>query len=163
MRRQQMTFSARATATFTTAAAALILTTFASTAPAAESPAAAPTSQPAATQPARVEAIGVERFKKIAADGGDRVVLLDVRTPKEFAEGHIAGAVNLDVQDPQFGAKLAKLDRDKTYLVYCRSGRRSASACGIMNEQRFPAGRQYNLRGGITAWQQAGNPVESPK
>ncbi|HYD51371.1 MAG TPA: rhodanese-like domain-containing protein [Gemmatimonadaceae bacterium] len=57
-----------------------------------------------------------------------RAVLLDVRTPAEFAAGHLAGAVNLDVQAPDFAERAAELKRGTPYVVYCRSGARSARA-----------------------------------
>ena len=55
-------------------------------------------------------------------------VLLDVRTPTEFADGHLHGAVNLDIQSPDFVARAAALAPDTPYVVYCRSGARSARA-----------------------------------
>lgn len=60
--------------------------------------------------------------------------IIDVRTPAEFADGRVQGAVNLDVQDASFGASLAKLDKNAEYIVYCRSGNRSAIAVQIMAE-----------------------------
>jgi len=78
-------------------------------------------------------------------------VLLDVRTPKEVAEGHIPGAVFIDVNSPEFESEIEKLDKQKTYLVYCRSGARSAKACRIMATRGFKI-PLYNLAMGITAW-----------
>lgn len=60
--------------------------------------------------------------------------IIDVRTPAEFADGRVEGAVNLDVQDAGFEASLAKLDKNAEYIVYCRSGNRSAIAVQIMAE-----------------------------
>jgi len=60
-------------------------------------------------------------------------VLIDVRTPGEFAEGHLEGAINLPVELPGFAAEVAALDPSLEYLVYCRTGRRSAAAIGIMD------------------------------
>jgi phage shock protein E len=60
-------------------------------------------------------------------------VLIDVRTPAEFAEGHLEGAINIPVELPTFAAQVAELDPDLEYLVYCRSGRRSAVAIEIMD------------------------------
>lgn len=77
-------------------------------------------------------------------------IILDVRTPGEVAQGAIKGAVNIDVSAPDFKEQIAKLDKEKTYLVYCRSGARSARACGIMCEGGF--GKLVNLQGGYMAW-----------
>jgi rhodanese-related sulfurtransferase len=76
-------------------------------------------------------------------------VLLDVRTAGEIAAGKIEGALSLDFFDPTFDQKLGKLDKAKTYFVYCRSGQRSANACRSMHEMGFA--KLYNLAGGILA------------
>ena len=85
-------------------------------------------------------------------------VVLDVRTPEEFAKGHLKGAVLLDFKSPDFAAKLGVLDKSKTYLVHCAVGGRSAKACEQMHELGFL--RVANLEGGIKAWEAAGKPVE---
>lgn len=77
-------------------------------------------------------------------------VILDVRTPGEFASGRIPKAINIDVTGNSFTAQIAKLDPQKNYLVYCRSGMRSAKACGIMAENGFT--HLFNLSGGISSW-----------
>ena len=77
-------------------------------------------------------------------------VIIDVRTPEEFAEGYIENAVNIDFYAETFRDELNKLDKDKTYFIYCRSGNRSGSALDIMAELNFR--EVYNLSGGITAW-----------
>ena len=64
-------------------------------------------------------------------------VIVDVRTPAEFAEGHLEGAVNIDVSAPDFRAQLAELDPSAEYVVYCRSGNRSAQAISIMRDAGF--------------------------
>ena len=81
-------------------------------------------------------------------------VLLDVRTPEEFADGHLVGATLINYYDDDFRAQLTGLDRDTTYYVYCRSGKRSAGAQQIMEELGFR--RVVNLAGGFQAWQEAG-------
>lgn len=78
-------------------------------------------------------------------------VLLDVRTPKEIAEGHLPGAIFIDINDPGFEAEINKLDKQKTYLVYCRSGARSAKACRMMATRGFKI-PLYNLAMGISGW-----------
>jgi rhodanese-related sulfurtransferase len=90
--------------------------------------------------------------------GNSAFTILDVRTAEEFATGHITGAVNLDVQDPSFGASLAALDPAATYLVYCHSGNRSATATAQMEAAGF--GDVHELDGGVTAWSAAGLPLE---
>lgn len=83
--------------------------------------------------------------------------LLDVRTPEEYAEGHIAGAVNIDVQSDDFQQLAEKeLSKDATILVYCRSGRRSLHAAEILTRLGY---RVVNLKGGILDWQDSGLPV----
>lgn len=78
-------------------------------------------------------------------------VVLDVRTAAEFQSGHIPGAKNIDIMGPSFAQQVAKLDKSKNYLLYCRSGNRSGAACGLMAKQGFE--HLSNLRGGIGAWQ----------
>lgn len=63
--------------------------------------------------------------------------VLDVRTASEFAEGHVQGARNLDIQNGDFEKALATLDKDATYNVYCRSGNRSAAAVEMMRNAGF--------------------------
>ena len=85
------------------------------------------------------------------------VVILDVRTPGEFASGHISGAINIDVESGNFEAEIANLDKSKTYAVYCRSGRRSAIATDTMAGLGFA--HLHNLDGGLEAWTAAGQPL----
>ena len=100
--------------------------------------------------------IGVEEFARLAADHQN--VILDVRTPHEYQMGHLAGSFNLDINAPDFSERIKALDRNKTYLVHCASGVRSARACGKLAQLDFP--KLYNLAGGIKAWIKAGQPVE---
>ncbi|MDH5609692.1 MAG: rhodanese-like domain-containing protein [Cyclobacteriaceae bacterium] len=78
-------------------------------------------------------------------------VILDVRTRAEQQGGVINGQRNMNVMDPMFKDQAAKLDKSKTYLVYCRSGARSARACSILGKLGFE--QVYNLRGGYMAWE----------
>lgn len=84
--------------------------------------------------------------------------IVDVRTPEEFAEGHIAKAVNMNVNDTDFESKIATLDKEKPVMVYCRSGVRSAKAAGILKEKGFK--QVYDLDGGIIGWNEANKPTE---
>lgn len=88
----------------------------------------------------------------------DEGTILDVRTPAEFAEGHIADATVVDWNDPSFPSRVAELDKSKRYLVYCRSGSRSAQAVAAMREMGFTDITE--LQGGVIAWEAAGLPLE---
>jgi rhodanese-related sulfurtransferase len=85
------------------------------------------------------------------------VVVLDVRTAGEFASGHIENAINIDVESSDFDSKIAKLDKNVEYAVYCHSGRRSGIATEKMAKTGFT--KISNLVGGIQAWQAAGFPL----
>ena len=98
---------------------------------------------------ANVQNIDAEAFQEIRKNNPD-AVLLDVRTHMEHNNGHIPGSILLNLQDALFHHKLDDLDRDKHYLLYCRSGNRSMMACRIMDNKGFR--HLYNLRGGIIRW-----------
>ncbi len=100
------------------------------------------------TDSAPYQDLSVADFK--AKMNGPDVILLDVRTPAEIAEGKIEGALELDIQSPDFAQKIDELNKEKTYLVYCRSGGRSSKACTMMADKGFK--KLYNLDGGFTAW-----------
>jgi rhodanese-related sulfurtransferase len=89
--------------------------------------------------------------------GDPRFVLLDVRTPKEFHAERIEGAVMVDYLSPAFRNEMAKLDREKTYLVYCRTGNRTVGALKVMRELGFR--NVLHLASGITKWKEAGFPT----
>lgn len=84
-------------------------------------------------------------------------VILDVRTPEEFADGHIERAINLDFYAGPFRDELEALDRDKTYLLHCRSGNRSSNTLNIMKELNFL--EIYHMTGGSIEWQAEGLPM----
>ena len=83
-------------------------------------------------------------------------IIIDVRTPEEFAGGHLDDAINLNFNSDAFRDELNKLDKDKTYLIYCRSGNRSAKAHAVMEELGF---REVYDMGGIIDWTAEGFPV----
>lgn len=85
------------------------------------------------------------------------VVVVDVRTPAEYAAGHIQGAVNIDVEAPTFDSAISTLDRNATYVVYCHSGRRSSIATDAMAKAGFT--HVYNLSGGFSDLAAAGGTV----
>jgi len=84
-------------------------------------------------------------------------VILDLRTSKEFLDEYIENAVNLDYYSNTFRNDLDKLDKNKTYLIYCRSGSRSGNALNITKELGFK--EAYNMLGGITKWKSEGLPT----
>ena len=84
-------------------------------------------------------------------------VILDVRTPEEFSGEYIGNAVNLDYYSNTFKNDLDKLNKNKTYLIYCRSGRRSENALNIMKDLDFK--EVYNVLGGIIKWKSEGLPA----
>lgn len=100
-------------------------------------------------KPAKYENIDVSKFKEMM-DNPDTVIL-DVRAPSEVDKGAIPGHLNINFLSLNFGSKIKDLDKEKTYLVYCRSGARSASACKKMSKLGFE--KLYNLSGGILAWE----------
>ena len=95
--------------------------------------------------------------EKLQAD--NNAVILDVRTEDEWNDGIIPNAINIDIYKGQgFIYQVEELDKSKNYYVYCRSGGRSAQACGIMNQMGFET--TYNLMGGFSEWE---GPVDMPK
>lgn len=96
-----------------------------------------------------IESIGTDEY--VEMEPKEDVLVIDVRTPDEIAQGYIAGAdYFINIYDKNFKEKANALDKDKTYIVYCRSGARSANAIKQMNEMGFK--HLYNLTGGIMAW-----------
>ncbi|MCB0574532.1 MAG: rhodanese-like domain-containing protein [Saprospiraceae bacterium] len=94
-----------------------------------------------------------ERHLKTTAE----VQLVDVRTPAEYADGHLAGARNIDYYDDHFTSLIGQLDKDKPVMVYCAKGGRSASAAEKFHNAGFKD--VLDLDGGIIAWKEAGMPV----
>ncbi len=105
--------------------------------------------------PSAVEKLSIEEFAVKTQETG--VVVLDVRTPMEFAEGHLEKAVNVDFQSGSFEVEVSKLDRDVTYAVYCRSGNRSGQAVKQMADLGFKS--LYDMDGGVIEWTAAGKPI----
>jgi rhodanese-related sulfurtransferase len=100
--------------------------------------------------------LDVKQFEQKLA--GSNTVIIDVRTPQEFAEGHIEGAMNIDFYDNHFENKINAIDKSKTILVYCKSGNRSGKAATILAKNKFK--NVYDLSGGITNWIASGKSVE---
>ena len=100
----------------------------------------------------KIQTIGVEEFTKVIAH--EDVRLIDVRTPKEYAEGHIAGAENIDVKAADFAERIKDINGE--VAVYCRSGKRSLMAADLLAKQGCTV---YNFDGGILVWQKVGKPT----
>jgi len=107
---------------------------------------------------AATEDVNVEEFASVIEGPG--IVILDVRTPEEFAQGHIAGSININVESPDFTSKVEQLDKSQTYAVYCRSGRRSGVATQQMESLGFTS--LYNMNGGVIDWAGAGFELVTP-
>jgi phage shock protein E len=106
------------------------------------------------TSPSAMD-LSVSEFSSKVTEAG--VITLDVRTPGEFNEGHIEGALLVDFQSGNFENEIASLDKGKTYAVYCRSGNRSGQAVKVMSDAGFTD--LYNLDGGVIDWASAGLPL----
>ncbi len=89
--------------------------------------------------------------------GSDNFVIIDVRTPGEFNGGHLAGAVNINSASGDFSDRIQAMDRNKIYLVYCRTSHRSSAVMPLFQKLGFK--RVYNLEGGIVAWVSKGYEV----
>ncbi len=116
------------------------------------------TAQEQPEQARNIVTLSVEDGYKLINDnkGNPDFVIIDVRTPEEYAEAHIADAVNIDVKSPDFTTEVQKLDKTKTYVLYCRSGKRAARALVAMDDLEFM--NVYNISG-IMQWQEKGYPV----
>ncbi len=90
----------------------------------------------------------------VIAAGGDDLLVLDIRTPEEFAEGHIDGALNIDFYAPDFGDRLAELDPDARYVMYCRSDNRTGQTMPMLEELGFADVAEVD--GGVLAWAEVG-------
>jgi len=104
-----------------------------------------------------VQVVDPQTFLTTSAQSG--VVTVDVRTPAEYAAGHLDGATNIDAEAPTFDAEIAKLDKNSTYTVYCHSGRRSGIATETMSKAGFT--HVYNLKGGYPDLVSAGAKVST--
>lgn len=108
----------------------------------------------APTAPERVDAT---MFSALVATAG--VTVIDVRTPEEFAQSHIQGAVNYNVEGPDFANQIMALDPAGIYAVYCQSGNRSQPAVAQLSSAGI--NNIYELESGIGGWENAGFPVVS--
>lgn len=114
--------------------------------------------KPAVPAKAAASAVAPGAALKLLQEKGD-VVALDVRTSREFGEGHIHGATNIDSRSADFRDRLAALDRSKTYLVHCTRGlKRTADTATTLRELGFT--RVLTIEGGLKAWEADGKPLE---
>jgi rhodanese-related sulfurtransferase len=100
--------------------------------------------------------ISAADFEKRRTNG--KAPVLDVRSPEEFAKGHITGAMNADIYSPDFPAKAARFDQQKPILVNCHLGSRGAIAAAELARLGFK--NVFNLEGGLNAWEKAGHQAE---
>lgn len=94
----------------------------------------------------------VERQQQADAE----LVVLDVRSPEEFAAGHVPGAINIPYD--RIAERLMDVPRDKDVVVYCQSGRRAGIAAQVLAEHGYT--RLFHLEGDIAAWKASGRPLE---
>jgi rhodanese-related sulfurtransferase len=99
--------------------------------------------------------LNVSEFSQKITEPG--VIIVDVRTPEEFASGHIEGALNIDFNSGNFANEITRLNPSETYAVYCRSGSRSGQAASIMHKAGFHD--VSNLNGGVIDWTNDGLPL----
>lgn len=104
--------------------------------------------------------ISVQEAIKLIEENIDntKFIILDVRTGEEYKAGHIENSINIDYKSPKFKENVSNLDKEKIYLTYCRSGRRSANSAEIMEDLGFE--NIYMIEGGIVAWDKAGLPIK---
>jgi rhodanese-related sulfurtransferase len=90
-------------------------------------------------------------------DGDNDFAILDIRTPGEFKSGHLPDSVLIDFYSKTFAEKISRLDKNKTYLIYCRSGNRSARSLGLFQNLKFQ--KVYHMASGIIGWNAEGLPL----
>ncbi len=112
-----------------------------------------------ACRPLVTTTLEVELFEKTINQTFDPQ-FVDVRTPKEYSEGYIPGAINIDIKAATFDSLISTLDKTRPVFVYCRSGKRSLEAANVLEKSKFKV--VYNLDGGINAWKDKGKPVIIP-
>ena len=102
-----------------------------------------------------IQVLSLAEFEKMSAKRKTKI--LDVRTPEEVAEGHLLGSSTVNFLSPDFSKEVQALNKNKTYLLYCRSGTRTRKAADAMQKIGFK--HVYMLEGGINAWKDAGKEV----
>ena len=129
--------------------------------PAATAQPATPATPAATAQPAtttvHLAQVSQEALVEMQARKDSHVFVLDVRTPQEFAAGHVPGAVNIPYD--QVASRLGEIPKDDEVVLYCQSGRRAGLAAEVLADNGY--GRLAHLDGDMRGWQQAGRPVET--
>jgi len=124
-------------------------------------PQGAPAPNAATAQPATPKVpmaqVSQDALVKMQADKGSQVFILDVRTPKEFAEGHVPGAVNIPYD--QVESRLGEIPKDDEIVLYCHSGRRAGLAAETLAANGYA--KLAHLEGDMQGWQKAGRPVQA--
>lgn len=100
--------------------------------------------------------VDAEGAAKLISEG--KVVIVDVRSKEEFGDGHLKGALNIDILESDFEAKLGKLDKNKPVLVHCQAGGRSTRSLPVFEKLGFT--QVFHLDGGYGGWVEAGKPVD---
>jgi len=108
-------------------------------------------------QSSDIKALSPLEFEGLMKNKG-AVRIIDVRSPEEMAEGYLINAINIDYKNDIFKDEISKLDKNRTYLLYCKTGIRSGDAASIMRAAGFT--HLYSLDGGIDAWKELGKPIE---
>ncbi|KGN99022.1 hypothetical protein HQ36_00650 [Porphyromonas gingivicanis] len=104
-----------------------------------------------------IKSLTPQEYKQ-AIQNDPSAIVLDVRQPQEYKMGHIKGAILINVLDePLFEQEIKKLDKNKTYYLYCRSGKRSNKAALKMQKMGF---KVWELKGGIKSWTESKMPIE---
>ena len=115
--------------------------------------------QPAGANAPAMKDVTPDEAALLMKDKPGTVLVLDVRTPDEFAEGHIPGAVNADFLGDDFEKQIAALPADRPLIVHCAAGNRSSKAVGKIAAIR-KAAQIFHLKSGFNGWKAAGKPVE---
>ncbi len=140
--------------TITLSIAAISITTL-SLAACTSNPPPLPAPSVSALQPAAPVKVSTQEWVTVALSPG--TVIIDVRTPAEFASGHVQGALNIPVEFADFQERITQLDPNTTFALYCRTGSRSAEAARLMNN--FGYVHVYDLDGGFSDLENTGIPV----
>jgi rhodanese-related sulfurtransferase len=106
---------------------------------------------------ATIELVSPEQAAQVIEDAPSGLVVLDIRTPEEFNEARLSGAINVDYYETNFADQLDTLDKNDPYVMYCRSGNRSSDAVKTMKDLGFT--EVYEIDGGIVNWYESGYPV----
>jgi rhodanese-related sulfurtransferase len=111
-----------------------------------------------AAEPALVP-ISQEALLERQQKGDETLYVLDVRSPEEYASGHVPGAINIPYD--QIASRMAEVPKDQDVVLYCKSGRRAGIAAEVLAGQGYE--RLQHLEGDIVAWVEKGRPLETPK